>query len=146
MRPTSGFRDADSQAKLWRQSRSTAEIKAKIKELRSDGADYLADVIERVGVCNGPAVTTAIPGFSWHNYGLALDCGWFVNGVYQSDWAHGKGYQAYAEEAIELKLYPGLYFPSFQDGVHVQASYKTVPTTYTLEEINEKMKERGSKL
>ena len=74
MRPYFTLRTAQEQAQLWRQSRTNKEITQKIQELQSNGAPFLADVIQRVGDQNGPKVTNAIPGLSWHQWGEAMDC------------------------------------------------------------------------
>ena len=49
MRPYSTLRPAQEQAKLWRRSRTSAEIEAKIQELDGKGATFLAQVIADVG-------------------------------------------------------------------------------------------------
>lgn len=41
MRPSDGLRHPVDQAKLWRQSRSIEEIKAKIAEFKAGGAPFL---------------------------------------------------------------------------------------------------------
>ena len=101
MRPYFGVRDCLTQAKLWRQSRSREEIKAKILELRGDGATYLAGCIEKAGPQSGRHATDAIPGLSWHQWGQALDCFWLDGG--KASW-QGAGYDVYREEAAALGL------------------------------------------
>jgi LAS superfamily LD-carboxypeptidase LdcB len=53
---TSGYRSNQEQADLYRQGRTPAEIAQHVKKLGRDGA-----------------VTDAPPGYSAHNYGLAVD-------------------------------------------------------------------------
>ena len=100
MRRTSTLRSPFDQATLWRQSRSKEEIEAKIAELKSQSAPFLADCIARVGPQHGDPVTNAIPGLSWHQWGEAVDCFWLVDG--EAEWSPRKeinglnGYQVYA--------------------------------------------------
>jgi len=118
MVPYYGRRTARQQAELWRRGRSSTEITAKMKELRSKGAPYLADVIEEAGPQQGRWATNALPGFSWHNWGKAMDCFWEKDGVANWD-TNGEGYRVYHEEAKKLGLYPA-FFDYRKDAVHVQ--------------------------
>ncbi len=70
---TSTWRDIEAQAVLYRQSRTRGEIETKCQRLRTNGFDFLAEAIEAVGPRNGPHVTNAGPGESWHNYRVAMD-------------------------------------------------------------------------
>ena len=85
MRPYSTLRTPFDQARLWRQSRSIEEIRDKIADLRASGASFLAHCLESVGPQHGEPVTNAIPGFSWHQWGEAVDCFWLVNG--KAEWS-----------------------------------------------------------
>lgn len=70
------FRSAEEQAKLYRQSRTTAEIAAKIAEFRAAGFPHLGRILDRVGPVAGEIgrhVTMAGPGESWHQYREAFD-------------------------------------------------------------------------
>lgn len=67
------LRSLEEQARIWRQSRSKAEINAKMVKYRQRGFGYLADIVESVGPQNGPHVTDACAGESWHNYAEAVD-------------------------------------------------------------------------
>jgi peptidoglycan L-alanyl-D-glutamate endopeptidase CwlK len=68
------LRTNEEQAKLYRQSRSLAQIKRKAEELRDKwGRPDLADLLMDVGPQYGAKVTYAGPGQSMHNYGLAFD-------------------------------------------------------------------------
>jgi hypothetical protein len=124
MRPYFTLRSPFEQARLWRQSRSREQIEAKIAELRSESAPFLADCIERVGPQHGDPVTNAVPGLSWHQWGEAVDCFWLVDG--DAEWSPRKeinglnGYQVYAEEAQAAGLTAGGLWPSFKDWPHVQ--------------------------
>src|SRR3954471_10096184 len=66
--PYFSLRTPFEQGKLWRQSRSHAEVVARIADLRAKGADFLAHCIDSVGPQHGPQVTNAIPGYSWHQW------------------------------------------------------------------------------
>ncbi len=124
MRPYFTLRDPFEQARLWRQSRSTAQIEAKIAEFEQDGADFLAHCLRSVGPQHGDPVTNTPPGFSWHQWGEAVDCFWLVDG--KAEWSARKtidglnGYHVYAEEAAQLELTPGGHWRSFKDWPHVQ--------------------------
>ena len=98
------------QARLWRQGRGTATINTKIRELRGLGCNFLADCIEKAGPQNGNRITNALPGMSWHQYGLACDLYWEkAKGVVC--WNHNEldknglnGYKVMHEEAGKLGL------------------------------------------
>ena len=147
MRANAGLRSPLEQARLWRQSRTTEAINQKISLLRRAGADYLATCIEKVGPQFGKPVTNAIPGYSWHQWGQALDFFWVVHGkaVWDTDLLIDgvNGYQVLAEEATRLDLTPGGYWTSFKDWPHIQLPHEDNPDdVYTLAEINAKMRER----
>lgn len=135
------------QARLWRQSRATDEIKAKIIQLRADGAPFLAHCLESVGPQNGPPVTHALPGFSFHQWGEALDSFWNVDG--RAIWSTTQeingiqGYHVYAEEAKKLGLEAGGYWMNFQDWPHVQLRKEAHPgKLWPTGKINDEMEAR----
>jgi peptidoglycan L-alanyl-D-glutamate endopeptidase CwlK len=147
MRPYTTLRSPLEQARLWRQSRSKEEIEAKIAELRSESAPFLADCIERVGSQLGDPVTNAIPGLSWHQWGEAVDCFWLVDGA--AEWSAKKkinglnGYQVYAEEAQAAGLTAGGLWTSFKDWPHVQLRSAGSPLgAMSLAEIDREMERR----
>lgn len=80
MVPYFGLRTPAEQAKLWRQSRTTADVKEAIAKLKAEKAPYLASVLEKGAPANGPWATNALPGQSWHQFGEGVDCYWEVNG------------------------------------------------------------------
>lgn len=125
------------QARLWRGSRSRAVISARIVDLRSSGAGYLADVLEAVGPQSGPPVTRAIPGLSWHQWGEAADLFLVERGVASWDDGHA-GYHALAITAESLGLVSGR---SFGDPPHVQAR-RTEPSALPLAEVAAEMLDR----
>ena len=147
MRPSDGLRHPVDQAKLWRQSRSIEEIKAKIEEFKAGGAPFLAQCIEKAGPQSGGEVTKVPPGYSWHQWGEAVDCFWVVNG--KAEWSTTKkvnglnGYQVYAEEAKKLGLDAGGLWKSFKDWPHVQLRAAANPSKlYSMKQINDEMKKR----
>ncbi|GAA7771321.1 hypothetical protein RN01_07430 [Cupriavidus sp. SHE] len=147
MRPNAGLRDPFEQGRLWRQSRSIEVVNQKITLLRKSGADFLAHCIERDGPQYGKPVTNAIPGFSWHQWGQALDFFWVVQGkaVWDTEiQINGvNGYQALAEEATKLGLTAGGYWTSLKDWPHIQLPHDDSPADgYTLKEIDAEMKKR----
>ncbi len=147
MRPSQTLRDPFEQARLWRQARPGGEIKAKIKDLQSAGADFLAHCLESVGPQHGGHVTDAPPGLSWHQWGEAMDCFWLVDGKAEfsiSKLVKGQnGYRVYVEEAQKLGLTPGGLFKKLKDFPHVQFRPAGSPTqVFTLLEIDAEMKKR----
>lgn len=147
MRPNEGLRDPFEQAKLWRQSRSTEAVHAKIAEFERQGANFLAECLKKVGPRHGRHVTNAPPGFSWHQWGQALDCFWLVDG--EAEWSSSKlingknGYQIYAAAARELGLFPGGYWENFKDWPHVQLKKDSSPNSdKSVIEIDEAMRRR----
>jgi D-alanyl-D-alanine carboxypeptidase. len=131
MRPSTGLRDPFEQGRLWRQSRSIEEIRAKLAQLRAAGAPFLAECIDSVGPQSGGRVTNAIPGLSWHQWGQALDCFWLVDG--KAEWSTRKvinghnGYQVLADEAERLGLTAGGHWSSLKDWPHVQLDRASSP-------------------
>ena len=147
MRPYIGMRDVLEQARLWRQSRAREEIERKVSELRSNGAPFLARCIEVAGDQNGPHVTNSIPGFSWHQWGEAVDSFWVVDG--RAEWSTTKkidglnGYQVYAEEASKLGIDAGGLWRRFKQWPHVQLRPSPSPLgAMTLVEIDAEMSRR----
>lgn len=158
--PTSGLRTVESQANLWRQSRTKAVINQKLQELRDAKCDYLASVIEGVGAQYGPHVTNAIPGLSAHNWGEAMDCS-FINieihpGAFEPLPDNTKieplnsmlkpikvnYYKILADKAVELGLCAGYYFKSFPDPGHIQYHTQEILQRMTLQQVNDEMKKR----
>ena len=140
MRPFYTIRTPIEQARLWRQSRAIEEIRHTIAQLRASGADYLAQVLEDAGPQHGRWATNAIPGYSWHHYGFAVDCCIIDHG--KAIWNETDNrYKQYADIARQLGLTAGYYFKD-SDGVHVQMPRKEVKEVYSLAEVNTEMKRR----
>lgn len=131
------------QGALWRQSRSSAEVQRKIEELQAAEAPYLAQCIIDAGPQSGRWATNAIPGLSWHQWGLALDCYWLVDGVAEWDadaTHHGvQGYRVYAEEAEAVGLRS---LASVGDAVHIQKPSEGSPSHLGLPLIDASMRKR----
>ncbi len=147
MRQFFTLRSPFEQGKLWRQSRSTQQIHLKLAELKSKGAEFLAHCIESVGPQNGRQVTNAIPGFSWHQWGEAVDCFWLIDG--KAEWSARKklnginGYVNFAHIANSMGLDAGGRWRSFKDWPHVQLRKESNPgKIFSIEEINEEMEKK----
>jgi peptidoglycan LD-endopeptidase CwlK len=145
MVPYFGIRTPFQQGALWRQSRSADQVSDKIAELNERGATFLAKCIESVGPQHGPPVTNAIPGYSWHQWGEAMDCYWLRNG--KAEWdasilGNSNGYRIYADQASKDGLTAGGYWQSIKDWPHVQKRKAGSPSDsgYTLLQIDAKMK------
>ncbi len=112
MRPYAGLRSPIDQAKLWRQSRPIEEIKARIDAFDAAGAKFLASCLRKAGPQNGDHVTDAPPGYSWHQWGEAVDVFWVVDG--KAQWStrtsvKGRnGYRVFADAAAAMGLTAGL--------------------------------------
>jgi peptidoglycan L-alanyl-D-glutamate endopeptidase CwlK len=147
MRPYAAVRSPLDQGRLWRQSRTLEEIAERIDDFRTQGADFLAFCLETVGPQHGDPVTNAPPGFSWHQWGEALDSFWVVGG--KAEWSTVKkvnglnGYHVYADEAEELGLTAGGHWTSFKDWPHVQMRDASSPAKIlSLQDINAEMRNR----
>ena len=147
MRPYETLRSPTEQGILWRQSRTREQVRAKVAELRDQGAEFLASCIESVGPRSGRHVTDAPPGLSWHQWGEAFDSFWVING--DAEWSTTRtvnglnGYHVYADEIERLDLTAGGHWPNFKDWPHAQLRSETSPLrVFTLTEINRVMRER----
>lgn len=145
MRPYNGLRDPFVQARLWRQSRSIEEITKAIALLESKKAPFLANCLKLVGAQYGDHVTDAMPGFSWHQWGEAVDCFWIVAG--KAEWSTKKlvnglnGYKVYAEEAKALNLTAGGLWTNFKDWPHIQLrKADSALSIMSYQEIDDEMK------
>ncbi|CAN5395361.1 hypothetical protein BH10PSE3_BH10PSE3_36880 [soil metagenome] len=145
MTPYFGIRTPQEQGKLWRQSRTSADIQAKLADLRAAGAHFLADCIDHAGPQNGPNVTGAIPGLSWHQWGEAMDCFWRLDD--KAEWSTTRGgaangYRIYAAVAVETGLTAGGLWSSLKDWPHVQLRKAGSPLQVgiTLQAVDARMK------
>lgn len=147
MRPYFALRTPFEQAKLWRQSRAIEEIRAQITSWRNAGANFLVHCLESVGPQHGEHVTNAPPGFSWHQWGEAVDCFWLVNA--KAEWSTVKkigglnGYHVYAEEGERSGLNAGGHWKKLKDWPHLQKSAAGSPAgALTLLQIDAAMRQR----
>jgi len=148
MVPFCTLRSVQEQAVLWRQSRRIQVIEKTIKLLEKQKAYYLAQVLEEVGPQNGEWRTDAPPGFSWHNFGFAIDSYVSVQtekgeeAIWGSDHV---GYEVYSTEAIRMGLTSGRYWKK-DDCVHVQKPSKTVLEHFQnyamIDQIQQRMNEK----
>lgn len=91
MKPYDTLRPPREQAKLWRRGRTLAKITAMAEKLLTLNAPYLADLLIDVGPQpDGPRVTGALPGTSWHQWREACDLYWLWDGdaVWTADEFH----------------------------------------------------------
>ena len=144
MRPYCTERSPSDQARLWRQSRSTSEIDKAARMLVDADAHWLAGVLLSVGPQSGKWATNALPGQSWHQFGLACDSYWLKDGIAQWSAAKGgnaNGYRVMAEEASRLGLRS---LGDIGDFPHVQGPADSSPRSagMTWAEIDEAMRER----
>ena len=89
MVPISASARRSNKARRGGRAEAADEIAAKIAELRAKGAPYLAHAIEAAGPRHGPHVTNAAPGYSWHQWGEAMDCSWLTGG--KAEWSTDAG-------------------------------------------------------
>lgn len=134
--PYYGIRTLTEQAKIWRRSRTTAEVSSLMAELKAGHANYAASVLKGVGPQPmGPWGTNTYM-YSYHLIGLAADV--FVDG----DTAGGPVYDVLATEALKLGLTPGRNF-SHADSGHIQLGALELTKTYTLMEMDEILRKLG---
>lgn len=137
LRPFFTLRHPEQQARLWRQSRSSEQVRDTISMLKRQGAHYLAACLINVGPQHGRWATNALPGQSWHQWGQAIDCFVAASGKAVWDSTH-PGYQQYARVAEEYGLTAGAYWRR-SDAVHVQLNSDRVSQSYRWPEIDERM-------
>ncbi len=144
MRPFFTLRGPRVQAKLWCQSRTVTQIVRAGAQLRDAGAPWLASQLGEEWAKTGPAVTNALPGVSWHQWGEAMDC--FALGADgKAIWdARNSAYRVYAEEAQKLRLEAGGLWLRFPDAVHVQlrAADSPLKDNMTWPQVEAEMKKR----
>lgn len=127
MRPFFTVRGPAVQAKLWCQSRTMTQVGHSAAQLRTAGAPWLADLLDIRWAKTGPAITNALPGMSWHQWGEAMDC-FAVGADGKVIWdARDLSYRVYAEEAQKLRLEAGGLWLRFPDAVHVQLRAASSP-------------------
>lgn len=128
------------QAKLWRQGRSKTLINARIGDLEAQDCDYLAQCLKDAGPQNGPIVTNALPGLSWHQYGQAADVLAYDTSGRLITSGDDDAYKKLEEAARLEGLTTGR---SWGDAGHIQASQLSKPQ-YDLKTINDMMRDKFS--
>ncbi|GAG14240.1 unnamed protein product, partial [marine sediment metagenome] len=115
------LRPLQNQARLYRQSRSWSEIKAKILKFENRGFKFLADILDQVGPCSGPHRTNAAPGESWHGYAEAWDACVMVDG--KLIWRYREApehWEAYGEAVRQVGMYWAGDWRRFRERAHAQ--------------------------
>ncbi len=104
-----GVRTVNEQNKIYRQSRSTNFILTKASNLEITLGYRFGEALLRIGPQkNGPRVTNAAGGQSWHNYGYAADSVPIVNGKLIWDTKHPRNmelWQLFGKCVREVGLY-----------------------------------------
>ena len=139
--PFFGLRSPQEQARLWRQSRTVETIEQTIKTLARAGALYLSGVLSEVGSHSGRWATNCLPGQSWHQHGLAVDCFVVGQGGHAVWNPLHDGYRVYAEQAIEVGLEAGYFWPK-RDVVHIQYHAEKVSKRFTWVALDNLMREK----
>ena len=116
--PYFGLRTPQMQADLWRQSRSTQEVNQAIEKFLNAGAEFLASCFTQRPPVTGPWATSALPGYSWHNYGKAVDMYFEDPQTSQPNW-DSPNYYLLQDEAANLGLNRA-FFDRDQDPGHIQ--------------------------
>ena len=125
------LRSLDEQAILFRQSRTFEEIERKVNQYYENGYEYLAEVILRVGPQNGPHVTNAGPGESWHNYAEAFDAVPLYNG--KALWSyidHKKEWNIYGKAIVNSGMSWAGNWITFKEYPHAQLHDGGNPLNY----------------
>lgn len=146
IRITYGARSPHDQARLWRRSRTAAQVREAIAMLTDRRAPWLASVLDGVGPQpDGPWATNALPGMSWHQHGEGVDGAWMVDGpdadtlIDDVSWdtSPSSGYRVWREEGIAAGLYRG---PE-RDWAHLQGLVASAPP-YSWPVLDGMMRER----
>jgi len=145
---TEGLRDPYKQANLWKNGRSDIDIAEKIEFLRIQNASFIANCLLKIDDLTSinDTSTNALPGESWHQFGLAVDCAWLIgdklcwdnkflfNGI--------NGYEILANEAERLNICSGHSWTTLKDSCHLQANFATPSQMFSWKEINNTMEKR----
>lgn len=118
------------QAAMWRATRGKSEIMAAARELESAGARRLARLLSDAGPSYPPPgtrghITSALPGYSWHNHGLACDL-YVLDGDGRAVWDESDAHvEALGDLAKDAGLVSGLKWRSREKWpYHVQRDRK----------------------
>jgi hypothetical protein len=127
--PYYGLRTLKEQAKIWRRSRTTAQVDTLRYQLVKGRADYARTVLESVGPQKMGPWGTDTYMYSYHLLGKACDM--FID----EDERGGPVYDILAAEALKLGLTPGRNF-SHKDSGHIQLGKDELTKTYSLYEMD----------
>lgn len=133
-RPFFTLRGPEVQARLWAQSRTKTVVSSMARTIENSGAPRLAALLRKVKAGGLPRVTGALPGRSWHQYGLAVDLFREIDG--RADWRNAS-YIPLRDECPKFGLVSGA---SFQDWVHVQSTPEPGPP-FSWGEVERRMSE-----
>lgn len=70
--PLEGFVSLHEQAHLWMGGKTQKQVDDKVVQLRINGGNFIADILQGIEVTRGFWRTDDVPGFNWHNWGKAL--------------------------------------------------------------------------
>ena len=134
-------RDPWTQAKLWRQDKTSEHISKAIEFLKDEKAFFLADVLNSVGVQYGRWATDCLPGQSYHQLGLASDNCIKVGNkfIWNEDDEFFYLYDRYSEIAESLGLTCGHTWKK-KDSYHIQLGKGDLVDTYGWAGLDQIMK------
>lgn len=133
----------EDQAKLWKKSRSAQEIGQAVTKLRSSGAPFLADVLEKTHTEKGRWETADLPGQSWHQWGEAAAVR-VVSETGRTIWSpNHPDYRVLADIAKQVSLSSGFNW-SNRDVTHLQLRPDASRAYYPWSQIDREMKRRWS--
>ena len=109
MIPYEKLRSPQIQAQFWAQGRTVSEIQTEIKKLEKEKAFFLGECLENAEIKEGKIITNVLPGYSWHQWGEAVDCYWLKDDrrnwdLDLRDENNQNDYEVYANEAKKLEL------------------------------------------
>lgn len=144
--PYMGYRTVDHQNTLFAQSRDPDTIQAEADRLRANKCKFLADrLLKAKNTPFGKRVTNVTGGFSWHNWGEAVDFYVATAGGLPIWNGEDQQYKTFGHAAKELGLTWGGDFKSLPDWGHVQLrpeevlkafSYVEIDTHFRLESVS----------
>ena len=117
------YRSAYEQARLYRRSRTRAQIRRKQEQMSDEGFYDLAVIIDVVGPQGGAGdlghhLTMAGPGESWHNYNRAFDAVPLIGG--KAAWNDEELYRLYGGAVVASGLEWAGNWKGFPENPHAQ--------------------------
>ena len=140
------LRPLEQQAILYRQGHASSRVEMKADQLRSEGYDFLADILIGVGPQpTGRSVTEAGPGESWHNYAEAFDAVPLISG--REMWNYNDApfeWDMYGQLVREAGMTWGGDWTKLRDYPHAQIHLESNPLwVYGPEEARAVLTARG---